>query len=141
MRLYLDSNVLIAYLRGEIDRAFNLRFLESAKFFIACGELDAELVLSELLITEVKRKIGISKSDIKDLFDGLGVKTIFAGTAAESEILTLMRSTGVHFADATHLANALNERCDCIVTLNTKHFNGAKAAIACRTPNEFIEGF
>jgi len=141
MRLYLDSNVLISYLRSEIDKAFNLRFQSSEKFFIACKALGIELIISKLFFDEIKKKIFLEEKDIKEAFKERGINTVFMGSTEKEKILKIMKETEIHFADATHIANAIEYNCECIITWNKKDFEKAEKIIPCKTPEEFIQGF
>lgn len=141
MRIYLDSNVLIAYLRSEIDSAFNMRFLDSEKFFIACRELGIEVMISELFLREIDRAIHLPRATVTDTFERLGVKTIFATTAEEGRARDISRKIGIHFSDAVHVANAADWQCGYIITWNLKDFEKAKMLVPCKSSTGFIEAF
>ncbi|MEW6295130.1 MAG: PIN domain-containing protein [Candidatus Diapherotrites archaeon] len=116
MRLYLDSNVLISYLRSEIDKAFNVRFQSSEKFFAACGLLKTELVISQLFLVEIKKKVFSEEKGIKQLFEDFGIKTTIINNVEKDKVLKIMKETEIHFADATHIANAVEYNCEYIST-------------------------
>lgn len=141
MKLYLDSNVLIAYLRSEIDGAFNLRFLQSEKFFIFCKESHAELILSPLFFAEIKKIIYTDKKAVLEFLEEFGLNLKVISTAKYSNIDEINRKTGIHFSDAEHVANALNSACKYIITFNEKDFKKAEVLIPYKTPAEFTRDF
>lgn len=141
MRIYLDSNVLIAYLRSEIDGAFNLRYLDSEKFFILCGALGIEIVISDTFLKEIFGVVNLPHDTVRGFFEMWRVSTVPAAVAEMQDSIDTARKTGIHFADAVHIATAVKERCDYIVTWNLKDFEKAKALMPCKSPREFIDAF
>ncbi|MBN1941535.1 MAG: type II toxin-antitoxin system VapC family toxin [Candidatus Diapherotrites archaeon] len=137
MRLYLDSNALISFLRSEIDRAYNLRFEESRRFFTACRVLGIELVISELFVMEVKRITGLGRKEIEETLEQLNVNFLFVENTENKKAKEIERKTGIHFTDALHIANAQETGCKLIITWNTKDFERAKNLIPCRRPSDF----
>jgi len=68
MRVYLDSNVLISFLRSEIDGAFNLRFQQAADFFSFCRTKKIRLVLSDFFFSEVEKIFFLDKASAMEIF-------------------------------------------------------------------------
>ncbi|MFH1752378.1 MAG: type II toxin-antitoxin system VapC family toxin [archaeon] len=141
MRLYLDSNVLISYLRSEINGAFNLLFQDAKEFFSLCKKEKIELVVSELFILEVMKVVSLSEKDILEFFCSFGLKTVFVKSVEITEAFCVKKSTGIHFTDSQHIANALKYECDYIITWNKKDFKKAKDLIDFKTPKIFLEEF
>jgi hypothetical protein len=64
MRLYLDSNVFIYFIKKEVDSALNFRYVDSANFFALCAKEKHELIISDLFFKEVKKIIFSEKEEI-----------------------------------------------------------------------------
>lgn len=139
MRLYLDSNVLISYVRDEMDHAFNLQYKDCEEFFSLCRTAKLELVISELFLQEVKKIVSLEKKDIEELFDLLGIQIVLFGETDKRKAIQISKETGIHEGDATHIVNAVESDSYCIITWNKKDFGKASRIISCYTPNEFIE--
>ena len=137
MRLYLDSNVRISFLRTEIDGAFNLRFKDSERFFTICKEQSIELAISSLFLWEVKKVIRLSEKNVFDFFQSEGLKTLPVKQAQDKTARKILRKTGLHYFDAVHAASAIESGCKAVVTWNKKDFEKAKSLIPCISPDEF----
>lgn len=139
MRLYLDSNVFISSARSEIDYSFNLRFKDSDDFFSLCRTQKIELVISNLFLLEIKRKIFFEKNYLIDYFDSAGIQIILVEANEKQKALEISNKTGIHFSDALHAATAIKHNCNAIITWNKKDFEKTKELIPCFTPKEFIQ--
>jgi predicted nucleic acid-binding protein len=139
MRLYLDSNVFISFVRSEIDKSFNLRFLDSERFFAACKLVNAELVLSDLFFSEIKRACSIEKQQVLESLELLNLKTKPVSDSQSSNPIKISQETGIHFTDALHVSTALQQNCDAIITWNKKDFEKTKQIIAFFSPSEFVQ--
>ncbi len=135
MRLYLDSNVLIAWLRSEIDRAFNPRCLQAERFFEACKNPSIEIVVSAHFLREVKKVVFLEKDQVKQTLEGFGLKIVFVGLVDRRKTALIQRRTRIHFSDALHVAIALENHCDSIITFNLKDFKKAEMFIGCLAPD------
>lgn len=140
MRLYLDTNVFIAYVRSEMDRAFNLRFQEAGDFFNWCQKQNAILVISAYFLQEVEKLIGMKPIAVKETFQFLGLSCEYGSDVEYSAMQNVRVITGIHAADAWHVANALHYRCDCIITFNLKDFEKAEKIIPCSSPRDRVYG-
>ncbi|MFH1256795.1 MAG: PIN domain-containing protein [Candidatus Diapherotrites archaeon] len=138
MRLYLDSNVLISFLRTEVDKAFNLRFNDSARFFSICREQSIEVVISRLFLQEVEKVISLSEKNVLDVLNSEGLKIVKVEMALRKTTLNISGCAGIHYLDAAHIASALESNSNAIVTWNKKDFEKAKRLIPCISPDEFI---
>lgn len=139
MKLYLDSNVLISFLRSEIDRAFNLRFTQTEDFLLLCKSLKIEIVISEFVIFEVKKIIFLEKKDIIEFFEFLEIKEEYANAVPVEKALEISKKIKVHLTDAIHIATAIESNCNSIITWNKKDFEKASTMIKNYTPLEFFE--
>ena len=139
MRIYLDSNVLIAYAVRDFGKITD--FMEDAfkNFLAVCLEDKHEIVLSDLFFKEVE-KITFSKSkEVMEMINKFGnLRAIQIKTSEEDRIIArkLELETGIHYPDSVHLQLALKLNCDYIITWD-KGFEKAKQKINCLTPKDF----
>ncbi len=139
MKLYLDSNVLISYLRNEIDYAFNLRFQDSSDFFTTCKEEKHKIIISDLFIKEITKTVSLNKEDIKTIFDDLKIEVVFVEKVEKEKAIEIMHKTGLHFLDSVHVGTAIKEKCGFTITWNAKDFEKTKNLMPFKTPKEFID--
>ncbi len=139
MRLYLDSNVFISFVRSEIDGAFNLRFKDAETFFACCRECRAELVVSELFFDEVKLAACLEKEAVKEILASFGVLLNVCENAEETKARNIATQTGIHLSDAEHVATAVKNGCNGIITWNKKDFEKANKIIPCYSPSELVQ--
>ena len=75
-----------------------------------------------------------------EFFEGLGVKTEVIITKEEDYRKTQeLCRIGMHEADASHAAFAINAKCDVLLTFNKRHFEKVKSLIAVTEPNELTD--
>lgn len=142
LRVYLDSNVLISLARQELGHGFRMLAQDSETFLSLCDEGSHTLVLSDLFFEEIEKIISLGRQDVMNLLNGQKVKSESASAGENvGKARKLGDETGMHLADATHLALALDSKCDIIVSWNSRDFAAAKRHIRCITPSEFISEF
>lgn len=139
MRLYLDSNVLISFVRSEIDSAFNLRFKQTEDFFSKCRVYGIELAISDFFLFEIRKIVFLDKKSVQELFDSLGVPIVLVKEAPKEKACAVFRKTGLHFSDSLHVATAIEAKCEAIISWNKKDFEKAKELIPFFTPIEFFQ--
>ncbi len=138
-RFYLDSNVFISFVREEIDSAFNLRYLDSRNFFAFCAKQKHVLVISGLFLSEIKKVIGLDSKAVFEEFERIGVETIFVNEVFSAPlVLEITKNCRLHRGDAIHVAIALENNADFIVTWNKKDFDKARNYIIGVSPSEFL---
>ncbi|MFH0954800.1 MAG: PIN domain-containing protein [Candidatus Micrarchaeota archaeon] len=140
MRVYLDSNVFISFVKSEIDGAFNLRFVQAEDFFSFCRGKKIGIVLSDHFLFEVAKIAFSDKKSVEKLFLCLGVSVEFVKDASSEQAKIVSQKTGIHRADAVHVAAALESNCNAIVSWNKKDMEKAGRLISCFTPLEFVQG-
>lgn len=139
-KIYLDSNVFISFVREEIDPVLNLRYVESGEFFALCAKRKYVILLSYLFFNEVKKVISLEKEDIVEQFKIMAIRTELTQKKPSEELVSkISRETGIHLADATHIAIAKKNNADLIVTWNIKDFKKAAKIIASRNPTAFLD--
>ena len=117
-RIYLDSNVFIALIKEEIDSQFNARYIESKNFFSYCAQEKHILILSELFFYEVQKITFMNKNSIEQELKEMGLELIFAKKPCKKLALKIIHETKIHFDDAMHVATAIENKADFIITFN-----------------------
>lgn len=139
MKLYIDSNVLISLVRGEITRNIKLLYHETEKFFEFCKRDEISLVISELFLREVKSNIGLNNyEEILEYFNSI-FKIKYECVLFSAEVKARgkeFESMGIHFPDSVHAAFALNTGCKYLVTWNKKDFLPIENLIRVISPDE-----
>ena len=125
MRIYLDSNVFISFILQEMGKGQRGLFIEAEQFFAKAASEQHTLMLSPLFFSEVTSRTALSREDVVKSLEKLGLFIEQAEFNNEIKVRDLMKK-GIHFSDAVHLANALANSCDCIVTFNRKDLQGQK---------------
>ena len=136
-RFYLDSNVFISFVREEIDKAFNLRFQESMDFFKLCNQGKLEVVLSKLFFAEVQKITALKKELVLEEFKRLEIEIKETGTMPDEKLaFEIVKECGIHYSDALHVAFAIGNKADFIITWNRKDFEKTGKLVKCLTPSE-----
>ena len=138
-RLYLDSNVFISFVREEIDPALNLRYVESGNFFAFCAKQKPVLIISEWFLEEVERIIFLNAKSVFEEFERIGAKTIFVGDPQKESVAKIMKEARVHKSDAIHVAVAIENKADFIVTWNLRDFEKTSRLIKPISPSEILD--
>lgn len=116
MRIYVDTNVIMDFLLGRDESAFNL-FMKSLK----CKHF---IVISDLVLSELRfQKLENESSRFLNLCESHRKISVEKTSEADKEIarkLLLLYET--HFNDALHKVLAVNAGADCIVTKNIRDF-------------------
>ncbi len=139
MRLYLDSNIFISFVREEIDGAFNLRYKDAEIFFSYCIKHKIELVVSDLFFDEVKKIASLERQTTKEILGGLGIFFAATANAAENKAKEISQETGIHLSDAAHVATAIETNCVMIISWNKKDFEKTNNFIPCYSPSELVQ--
>ncbi|MBN2127657.1 MAG: PIN domain-containing protein [Candidatus Diapherotrites archaeon] len=141
MKLYLDSNVFISFIKEEVDKALNFRYVDSANFFALCRNEKHELIVSDLFFKEVEKIIHLNKQDvIEELVNRRNIKIYFANKKpVKEQILIIVNRYAVHFSDSVHIATAIENNAKFIITWNKKDFIKANQLINSFTPEEFLD--
>ncbi|MBI5884674.1 type II toxin-antitoxin system VapC family toxin [archaeon] len=137
-RVYLDSNVVIAFVRTEIGKPFKLMFQDVEDFLSACPEKYV-LVLSDHACDEINNVISYSKESIIEILARFEIIIEQVKRARlDSEKTLVFAKRGMHYADALHAALAINSKCDILLTFNKKDFGVVNGLINVKEPNELI---
>jgi putative PIN family toxin of toxin-antitoxin system len=131
-RIVLDTNVLLAGLRSRTGASFRLLSLIGASAFETV--VSVPLVLEyEAILMRHARELGLTRQDVEDTIDYL------CQVSELREIHFLWRPTLRDPGDEFVLELAVAAGCHCIVTHNTRDFDGAEAfGVSIVTPREFL---
>jgi predicted nucleic acid-binding protein len=138
MRLYLDSNVFISFIKKEVDFALNFRYVDSANFFALCAKEKHALILSDLFFKEVKKIIFSEKEEIIAWLNEMDLIFILVQTCSSEIAKRISKQSGIHLADAIHAGTAIENKSKAIITWNKKDFIKTNNLIQCFTPEEFL---
>lgn len=133
----MDSNVLISLLNREMGRGVRGLFVEAEAFFERIKEGEHTLVLSNWFFREVKKITYLSRVEILEYFNKLGINVDVVEQKGKLN-LSEFSSKGLRFPDSLHAAIAVAQKCECIVTFNIKDFKGLEDRIAVLEPLDFI---
>lgn len=137
-RIYLDSNVFIAFVKSEIGKPFKLFSQDVEDFFVVCPEKYI-LVLSDYALYEIKKIIYYDEKIICEILEDLEITIEKIITCdLDHEKKEEFKRKGIHSADALHAALAINSDCDILLTFNKKDFVPVQKLIKIREPNELI---
>jgi len=137
--IYLDSNVLISFLRDEIDGSFRLLSLEAKQFFDYAGREKCKLILSDLFYKEIKDVIKLDVQSIKQFFSSIKINFEEIESVNQDFLESKkLENLGVHYPDSFHAAIAIRAECDCIVTFNIRDFKTLSKKIDIIEPKNFI---
>lgn len=139
LRIYLDSNVFIAYIKSDMGKPYKLMYRDVEEFFRQCPQNYA-IVLSDSAFEEIKKYAYYSEEAVMEFFKGLEIKTeVVAVGKNDARLTSELCKKGMHEADALHAALAINSKCDILLTFNKKHFRIVQNFIAVKEPNELME--
>lgn len=140
LRIYIDSNVIISYIKSEFGGITVFQANEVKNFFWKCFEKEHVLVLSDLTLFEIKKKVYYSQLELLNLINEfeLEYELIKENKEDYEKANQIQRSTKIHYADARHVQLAISSKSDCIITWDLKDFKKVKKLIAVKTPAEFI---
>lgn len=135
MRIYLDSNVFIAFFKKELGWNYKGLFVEAEYFFEKVVEKNYILCLSNYFFFEINKIIFADKKFVLNTLSELNIniELIYYQNASTKIDFESLR---IHKTDELHLKTALENRCDCLVTFNTKDFLPAKKLIKVLKPDD-----
>lgn len=138
LRVYLDSNVFISFVKQEMGKPFRLMFQDVEDFFKACPKR-YEIVLSGLALKEIEKKVYYSKSDVLGFFEERKIRIeLIEPKKGVLERSRKLMAKGVHYPDSLHAALALNSKCEVLLTFNKKDFRVIDSQIEVREPAELL---
>ena len=137
MMCYIDSNVFISLIFDESGRN-NLMSYYSLEFFKRAIEEKYELIISELVIEEFCKITKLTKEEFADYAITYCGKTrlikIIKKDIQEADKINSKYHKG--FSDALHLAVAMREKCEALITWNKKDFEFAENEILIADPKD-----
>jgi predicted nucleic acid-binding protein len=133
IRAFLDTNVLLEYLRGkvELQALFSEDVRQRAAFAINA------IVLQELLLAGDRPEGGVDLTRVVPYLEVVGAGVELSSPEVIAELQQL-RNRLVHANDVLILAGARS--CDVLLTYDRDLLNaGPAAAVRSETPEEFLE--
>jgi predicted nucleic acid-binding protein len=135
-RIYLDSNVFISFAKQELGRGFRLLGSDAENFFRRCSG-KVVLVISDYVLMEIKKIIGLDKDSVCEIFSELNIQFELVGQSkAMPRLEHKFYLKGVHYPDSLHAAFAVAYNCEAIITFNKKDFLPASSLISVLEPLE-----
>ncbi len=139
-RVYLDANIFIAFVKGDMGKPFKLMYQDVDDFLGVCPGRFV-VVLSGLAFLEIGRKAYWSKQELLHFFLARKIDVeVIEGNERRVALADEFRRKGVHSADAFHAALAVDSDCDVLLTYNKKDFRPVEGLIQVLTPKELLEG-
>lgn len=133
IRAFLDTEVLLEYLRGkvELQSLFSEDVRQRAAFAINA------IVLQELLLARDKADSGVDLTRVAPYLEVVGAGVDLSSPEVVAELYRL-RNRLVHTNDVLILAGARS--CDVLLTYDRELLDaGPAAAVRSETPEEFLE--
>jgi len=130
IRAFLDTNVLLAYIRGktELQSLFSEEVRKQAAFAVNA------IVLQELLLSRDKAEGGIDLTRVVPYLEVVG--DLYPPEVVAE--LQQLRNRGVHANDVLILAGA--RACDVLLTYDRRLLDaGPVASVRSETPEEFLD--
>ena len=137
-RVYLDSNIFIAFIRGDMGKPFKAMYHSVETLFKRFPE-NHVLVLSGIFFNEVKDNGFYSRDETLAFFREYEIKVIaIESTEKDSKLANEFMQKGVHRQDAMHAAMAINNGCAVLLTYNKKDFVPVNGMVAVLEPNDLL---
>ena len=110
----------------------------SEQLFLRTVNCEFSLVISDFIITEIKRKMELSEEEMQQRlskYKHLGKLEIYTLTSEDwNEAHELMRTVKTHLTDAIQLIAARKSKAELLVTWNLKDFDSAENIITVISP-------
>lgn len=139
--LYLDADVWLNLIQREM--AGFVPAFQRTKQLLSKAETEKwELVVSDLVKEEVRSQ-GVKEEDMKRQISGLREKKLVKHAqvkeADREKAREILRSRGLHFSDALHVAVALRKGSH-LVTRNMRHFSVVDDLLEVSRPESLLQG-
>ena len=140
MRLYVDSNVILSYIKQELGGLIKAQVVRTKDFLINCQKERHIIIISDLTLKEIKKIGYYSQEEVEELLKQCDI--IFEMIESNKERVRkakgIEREMGVHYPDSLHIQLALDSKADAIVTWNLKDFESAEGLIPIRSPADLV---
>ena len=139
MRLYVDSNVLLCYIKSELGGLSKAMVFRCEEFFIKAKTEGHVFLLSDLTFREIEKIGYYSRSETESLLSFFGISFEVTLVSADTKHKSgfIERDCGIHYPDSLHVQLALESNADLIVTWNLKDFKKTERLVRCVSPEEF----
>ena len=110
---------------------------EAQELFARCTELQS-LVISHVMVLEVKKVTGLTLADIKETLESFACSVEYIDALPETQLVEAFIKKGIHRSDAMHAALAVKSKCTTFVTFNIKDFRPLQALMRVCEPHELF---
>ena len=130
--------MFISFVREEIDFKFNLLGTDSENFFIKAKSSGDTILVSGLFFKEIFHVLSLPEKDILLELKNLGlIVEVIRNPPEERLVSEICRSCNLHRTDSIHVATALENKADLIVTWNKRDFCKTERFVRCLSPADF----
>jgi len=136
MRFYLDSNILITYIKSEFGGVTKAHSIRTKDFLVKTSVDKDVLILSDLTFEEIEKITYLTRKEIKELLNKFQIRHEETETTKETieKSKQVKKDCRIHFPDNIHVALAIQSKADYMITWNQKDFNKTKKLIENKTP-------
>jgi len=140
MRLYVDSNVILSYIKQELGGLIKAQVVRTKDFLINCQKERHIIIISDLTLKEIKKIGYYSQEEVEELLKQYDIifEIIESNEERVKKAKRIEQEMGVHYPDSLHIQLALDSKADAIVTWNLKDFESAEGLIPIRSPADLV---
>ena len=139
MRLYIDSNVLICYIKQELGGITQAQAIRTKEFFVKCRKEKHILIISDFALTEIQKAAYYSREEVEEFLKNFEIlfEVIKTNRETREKSNSILR-TGIHRPDNLHVQLAVDSKAEAIVTWNLRDFKKAEDIICCYSPADLL---
>jgi len=140
MRLYVDSNVILSYIKQELGGLIKAQVVRTKDFLINCQKERHIIIISDLTLKEIKKIGYYSQEEVEELLKQYDIifEIIESNEERVKKAKRIEQEMGVHYPDSLHIQLALDSKADAIVTWNLKDFESAEELIPICSPADLV---
>jgi predicted nucleic acid-binding protein len=140
MRLYIDSNVIICYIKQELGGLIKAQVIRTKDFLIKCKNERHILIFSDLTFKEIRKIAYYSQEEVEELLKQYDIpfETIHSNQERIRKSKIRGQEMGVHYPDSLHIQLAIDSKADAIVTWNIRDFENAEKLIKICSPTDLV---
>jgi len=139
MRLYVDSNVLICYIKQELGGLIKAQAIRTKEFFVKCRKEKHILIISDFALTEIQKAAYYSREEVEEFLKNFEILFEVIETTREiKEKSNSLLRTGIHRPDNLHVQLAIDSKAEAVVTWNLRDFKKTENIIRCYSPADLL---
>ena len=138
MKLYIDSNIIISYLKSEFGGVTKAQSIRVKDFLSNSSMKKFTFIFSDLTYFEIKKIAYFSEQEVNGLMKKFKINIEEVKTDKETfeKAEKVKQEIKIHYPDNIHVALALKSKANAIITWNLKDFLKAKKLIKVLTPSD-----